>query len=242
MHFDIRGALTQEQQMSEAFFLSVVLAFSGGFQDAYTYMVRGHVYANAQTGNVVMMSTHLMTAHWAESLAYFFPLLAFALGVFAASHIHLFVEHRHGKLHWRQYVIALESLIMLAVGFMPQSANLPANCLVSFACAMQVQSFRTVHGYAYASTMCIGNLRGGMASLSEYFYTRDKAKLERAKYYLGVIIAFAVGAGVGGNLCPLIGERSVWICCALLAFGYWLLGWKGRRKNHLKEIFQKYGW
>ncbi len=30
-----------------------------------------------------------------------------------------------------------------------------ANALVSFACAMQVQTFRKVRGHAYASTMCI---------------------------------------------------------------------------------------
>ena len=41
-----------------------------------------------------------------------------------------------------------------------------ATVLVSFACAMQVQTFRKVNGYSYASTMCIGNLRSGTAALS----------------------------------------------------------------------------
>ena len=240
MHFDIREVLTKEQQMSEAFFLSVVLAFSGGFQDAYTYTVRDHVYANAQTGNVVMMSTHLMTGAWQEGLRYLFPLLAFALGVFFAEHIHQFVEQKRGRIHWRQYVVAVEAVIMLAVGFMGQNLNLLANCLVSFTCAMQVQAFRTVHGYAYASTMCIGNLRGCMSSFAKYFHTHDAACLVRSRYYLGVIIAFSIGAGVGGNLCPRLGEQSIWICCALLAFGFWLMGWKGR--SRLKSIFKKYGW
>ena len=111
MHYDIRGALTKERQMSEAFLLSAILAFSGGFQDAYTYMVRGHVYANAQTGNVVMMSTHLMSRNWQSGLNYLFPLASFALGVFACANIHQIAEHRHGRLHWRQYVVAMEALI-----------------------------------------------------------------------------------------------------------------------------------
>ena len=50
--------LSGERQMSEAMIVSAFLAFSGGFQDAYTYIVRDHVFANAQTGNIVLMSTH----------------------------------------------------------------------------------------------------------------------------------------------------------------------------------------
>ena len=47
-------------QTSEEFLLSAILALSGGFQDAYTYNVRNGVFSNAQTGNVVLMSQHLM--------------------------------------------------------------------------------------------------------------------------------------------------------------------------------------
>ena len=238
---DIRETLTGEQQMSEAFLLSAVLALSGGFQDAYTYFIREHVYANAQTGNVVMMSTQMLAGEWGASTRYLFPLISFALGVLLAEYLHIQTQ-KSGRLHWRQYVIALEAIIMLAVGFMPQALNMAANCLVSLACAMQVQTFRTVHGFGYASTMCIGNLRSCMSALAMYIHDRDEICLLKVRYYLGVILCFAIGAGAGGNLCPLWGERSIWVCCGLLTFGYWLMGWKGRKRNHMKEIFEKYGW
>ena len=44
-----RSAL-RHGQMSEAFSTMVFLTLSGGLQDAYTYCVRGQVFANAQTG------------------------------------------------------------------------------------------------------------------------------------------------------------------------------------------------
>ena len=72
-------------QMSEAFVTSVFLALSGGFQDAYTYFTRQEVFSNAQTGNIVLMSTHLMMGEWLDVLRYLFPLLAFAGGVFFGS-------------------------------------------------------------------------------------------------------------------------------------------------------------
>ena len=43
-----RSAL-RHGQMSEAFSTMVFLTLSGGLQDAYTYCVRGQVFANAQT-------------------------------------------------------------------------------------------------------------------------------------------------------------------------------------------------
>ena len=59
-------------QTSESFRLSAVLAFSGGFQDAYTYNMRDHVFANAQTGNVVLMSQNFMQGNAAMGVHYMF--------------------------------------------------------------------------------------------------------------------------------------------------------------------------
>lgn len=69
-------------QMSEAFINCIFLAMSGGFQDAYTYFTRDGVFANAQTGNVVLMSREFMTGNFKQALKYLFPILAFAAGVF----------------------------------------------------------------------------------------------------------------------------------------------------------------
>mgnify|MGYP003496732601 CR=1 FL=1 len=42
-------------QMSESFFLTAILAIVGGFLDSYSYLMRGHVFANAQTGNLAIL-------------------------------------------------------------------------------------------------------------------------------------------------------------------------------------------
>ena len=115
-------------QTSETFLLSAILALSGGFQDAYTYNVRNGVFSNAQTGNVVLMSQHLMEGNWMRALHYLFPVLAFAFGVLVAERIgHTYKNAR--KIHWRQIVVLIEILILLAVGFMPQKFNMAATML-----------------------------------------------------------------------------------------------------------------
>lgn len=214
--------LEAQFQTSETFLLSAVLALSGGFQDAYTYNVRDEVFSNAQTGNIVLMSQHLMEGDWTTALHYLFPLFAFALGVFVAEKI----GHRYKmytKLHWRQIVVAIELVLLLVVGFIPTQYNIIATALVSFACSMQVQTFRKVHGYGYASTMCIGNLRSGTESLSIYLRDKKPEALRKALHYYGIICVFAIGAGAGG-ICSLhIGLRAIWVSSLLLCIAFGMM-------------------
>ena len=208
---------------SESFFLCALLSFSGGLQDAYTYNVRGNVFANAQTGNVVLMSQNLMSGDWLRGAYYLCPLVAFALGVFIAERIEGRYQ-KNTKLHWRQTVLLMEILSLALVGLLPPALNMAANMLVSFSCAMQLQAFRKIRGYTYASTMCIGNLRSGTESLSEYLRSGDRAALRKALHFFGIILIFAVGAGTGGILSQLWGIRTIWICVAILLAAAILLG------------------
>ena len=201
--------------MSESFLTAVFLSLSGGLQDAYTYLFRGKVFANAQTGNIVLLSSNLMDGNWERVLHYLVPLCAFALGVLTAEKMQ---EHFRNmqRLHWRQLVVLGEILLLFLVGFLPQEQNLLANAIVSFSCAMQVQAFRKVHGYPFASTMCIGNLRSGMDALVAFGHTHDKNALWKSLQYFAIIFIFALGAGIGTQCVGIFGERTIWLSCALL--------------------------
>ena len=147
--------MNRKRQISESFRLSALLSFSGGLQDAYTYNIRGHVFANAQTGNLVLMSQHFMQREWMIGFRYLIPLFSFALGILISEQVGHKFKHAK-KIHWRQIILILEIILLGIVGILPQEYNMLANILVSLSCAMQVQSFRKVHGYGYASTMIIG--------------------------------------------------------------------------------------
>lgn len=210
------------RQVSDTILLTAFLAFSGGFQDAYTYIVRDHVFANAQTGNIVLMATKFLAGDVRGGARYLFPLFAFASGIFAAEQLEAKFKYAR-RLHWRQGILLLEIVLLGIVGFLDKNWNLQANMLVSFACAMQVQSFRKVNGNAYASTMCIGNLRSGTAAVSSYLRSRKKEALDRALYYFGVIFIFGLGAGVGGNLSPIFGIKAILFCPFFLIVGVVLM-------------------
>ena len=206
-------------QMSDSFRAAVFIVLSGGFQDAYTYTCRGEVFANAQTGNIVLLSTALFQREWMTVVKYLIPVLSFLVGTAVAECVHIRLKACE-KIHWRQIILLCEIFLLLGVGFLPPALEPLANALVSFVCAMQVQTFHKVRGHAYASTMCIGNLRSGMEALCAYFRIREKEILWKALTYFSVILIFGVGAGLGSVLTLALGTRSIWICCLLLTVSF----------------------
>lgn len=214
----------------EGILVMILITLSGGLQDAYTYLIRDHVFANAQTGNIVLLMVSLFDGNFQKAGSYLIPILSFALGI-AAAHT-LSMKWKCRLLSWRQFIILLEFLLLIAVGFIPLSLSQYANALVSFSCAMQVQSFRRFHGRAYASTMCIGNLRSGMESLSIYCNTKNKDAIVDALHYFGVILTFGIGAGIGGVLSSAYGVQAIWASPLLLIIAFIVMKETGNSAKH----------
>ena len=202
---------------AERLFPVALLTLSGGLQDTYTYLRRGRVFANAQTGNIVLLGQSLFDADWSRAARYLLPVLAFALGVAAAEWLRVRLPH------WQRRVLLWEILLLFLVGFIPHSLDQLANALVSFSCAMQVQAFRKMVGFPFASTMCIGNLRSGMESLCAFLRTGDRQERRKARLYFFAILLFALGAEAGSLAVELLDLPAIWLSCALLALGFWPL-------------------
>ena len=206
---------TTHRQMSESFRLGAVLALTGGFLDAYTYLIRGGVFANAQTGNIVLLGVRLMEGDWGGAGHYLVPILAFAAGVLAAELIRGRFRGAQA-LHWRQITVAAELLLLAAV-------DNAANVLVAFVCAVQVESFRKVNGNAFATTMCTGNLRSGTERLYLWGKTGERDHGHRAAQYYGIIVFFIVGAALGAWCSGRWGQRAVLGACVLLLAAFLLM-------------------
>ncbi|MEG2597568.1 MAG: YoaK family protein, partial [Oscillospiraceae bacterium] len=123
----------KSRQMSETFQLGILLAGIGGFLDAYTYICRGGVFANAQTGNIVLLGMRLAERNPMAAVRYVIPILAFVAGVVVAEWIKNKYKNT-AKIHWRQIIILIECLVLLGVAFLPQTneSNLLANVMISF--------------------------------------------------------------------------------------------------------------
>lgn len=209
-------------QQSETLPVGILLALSGGYMDAYTYLFRDHVFANAQTGNLVLFAVNLSEGRLLDCLRYLVPVLAFGAGVFLAQAVRLRFPNRP-QVHWRQAALVVELLILSAVGFLPVEVNLLANSLVSLACGIQVQSFRKVWGKGLATTMCIGNFRTATDSLCSYFYQRQPEQRRTALLYYGMIAVFLLGAVLGNLGVKCLGAGAIWASALLLAAAFALM-------------------
>lgn len=210
--------------MSESLLLGGLLAMAGGFFDAYTYLCRGGVFANAQTGNIVLFGLKLAEGEWQRALTYLLPILAFAFGVVAAEMVKQRGKREHrpdGALHWRQVIVIAEIVLLAVVAFLPQQMNMVVNTVISFVCAMQVETFRKVRGSAFATTMCTGNLRSGTEQLIIWRQTGNRKAAHKARHYYAIILWFIAGAALGALCTDAWGERALLLTCMplLTAFG-----------------------
>ena len=221
--------MNKAKQMSETIRLGALLADSGGLMDAYSYIYRDHVFANAQTGNILLLGVNLSEGNFSEAFRYLLPIVSFIIGIALAEIVRL----RAGrKLHWRQVSVLFEAIILFAVAFIPTTHNMIANSLISFACGIQVESFRKIRGNAIATTMCIGNTRSGTQHLCTFFQTGNKDSLHKAGLYYGIILFFVLGA-ISGNLCvKLMGVKAILVSSILLTIAFIIMFIDYEKEEH----------
>lgn len=219
-----------EQRLS----VGLILAVVGGFLDTYTYFTRGGVFANAQTGNMVLLSIAAAQGNFGRAGQYLIPILAFVLGVMATEGLRARAEKKgRAAGHWQRTLLLIEAAILAVVGFLPPAVpDFLVNVTVSFLCSMQVNGFRLLEGMPYATTMCTGNLRSGSHHLWRFLFAGERGEGQRAARYLWVILVFCAGAGLGVPVSAWMGGRAVWLCALALLGVYFLLG-------HLERTSQR---
>lgn len=212
----------KNKQMSESMIMATALALGGGFRDAYSYNCRGQVFANTQTGNLVLLSQSIANKNLDLVLKYILPLFAFFIGVYLTEVIKNACKDFQ-FIHWRQIIAMMEIVILIIVGFMPTSMNHLANVTISLICAMQVQSFQIFHGVNMATTMCTGNLKNATELLSSYHFTDDEEKKTKCRYYYFTILMFCVGAALGAFSSNHLGIKSIWLDAVIMTFVFILM-------------------
>ena len=227
--------MRKSRQYSDSLRIGILLTLVGGFLDAYTYLCRGKVFANAQTGNMVMVAVRFMEGNFKEVIKYSMPIIAFAIGVLIVNFIKYNVENE--KVHWRQAVLVVEMIFIIAVVFIPQGKyDHIANVIVSLVCALQLETFRKFQGNVYATTMCTGNLRSATEKLFLFFKTKDKKQLRIAMKYYFIIFIFILGAFIGGYISLKIGATAVIFSIIPLILSLMIMGRKEYKEIKVLKI------
>jgi uncharacterized membrane protein YoaK (UPF0700 family) len=198
-----------------------ILAAAGGYLDAFTYVGHGHVFANAMTGNVVLLGINCISGDWRTGLRHLPPIMAFAVGIAAAKAIELWAVQRRIRFRYLS-VLALEIAILALLSVLPAAADFLITTSIAFAASVQVETFRQVHGRSYNSTFTTGNLRTLSEGIFDWFTGARTPQTVTLIYDFALICAaFLAGATLGGFATPLARNhgmlnRALWIDIALL--------------------------
>lgn len=197
--------------------VACLLSLSGGFLDVYSFFNRGGVFANAQTGNIVMLGACLVNGRNDVFLHYLIPIVAFLVGIFLSLWIETSLNKRNIRFV-RRCVLLLETAILVFVAFLPagNDNNVMANVLVSFVCAIQMETFKSFRGEPIATTMSTGNLRKFGENMYLGFIKKEPKHHEIAVRYLIVILMFTAGACLGTAASDLLSVASAVIPAGLL--------------------------
>jgi uncharacterized membrane protein YoaK (UPF0700 family) len=195
---------------------AIPLACVGGFLDAYTFVGYNGVFANAQTGNVVLLGVDAQAGHWREALLHIPPIVAFMLGVALAQ---MLAQPAIREIVRRptRWVLIAETAVLAAVGAMP--GRIPSGVVtgaIAFVSAAQITTFRSLEGIGYSTTITTANLRTLITKIFEWRAGHELAARRHAALLAWIVAAFAVGAGIGGLCTRLIHHRAAWIAAAIL--------------------------
>lgn len=196
---------------------AILLTLANGFLDAHTYLARGGVFANVQTGNVIFFAINLSQKHWANSLSRLWPIFAFIAGVTVAAHI------KSGRVekvlaHPLRWTMGIQAAVLAALGFLP--ATVPASFVtvpISFLAGMQIGLFRSIGGLMYMPVATTGNLMRLVEAGYDGFAENDSDSRRAFGVYATLIGAFASGAIIGAVATREWGLHAIWIPAGWLA-------------------------
>ena len=190
------------------------LIFSAGVWGAYTYLLRGSVFCNAQTGNVVLLGMALGSGQWAHALYYLVPISAYVLGAVMSELLPNPIKHRF-RVRWDTVLMAVEILAVLGLGFLPESAPVQiSQVVINFLASMQYNTFRQAEGVPVATTFVTNHIRQvgiGLAKEWHHRHSSDKSHRARMARHAGMLFFFALGVVIGTVCCHLAAGRAIWL-------------------------------
>jgi len=215
-------ALQQVAQASsprdEAAYIAVGLAFTGGYLEAYAWIVH-RVFANAQSANLVFLWVYVTSGEWARALHYIPPLLAFTGGVILACWLRWAATLRAARIS-----LLIEIVFLFIVAILHNRLPSLAGTLgISLVAAFQMVSFPRVEGWSYNSVMVTSNFRQTIEGLFAAFAGNAETRSFRRPCVFGAIcIAFGAGAAIGAFGTQVSRSYSLAVPVMLLVLLTWL--------------------
>ena len=188
-----------------------LLMVSAGMMGAYTFVLRGGVFSNAQTANVVMMAIAFGQGKISKALYYLIPITAYFSGAMI-SELFILPSKRIHVLHWDTYLIAFEAIVLFIIGFIPLTwSHHITQVIINFIASMQYNTFRKARDIPMATTFCTNHVRQMGIQIAKVIEERDASKLKVCGIHLVMILCFLGGGIILTASCDAFQEKAIWL-------------------------------
>lgn len=184
-----------------------------GFWGAYTYLLRGNIFCNAQTGNVVLMAMALGSAQWVHAFYYLIPISSYIMGSFISELVPNPIKH-HLFIRWDTLLILIEMIAILFLGALPESAPVQiSQVTINFIASMQYNTFRQAEGVPMATTFATNHIRQigvGLAKEIQHWNSPKKKHRKKLAKHTKMLFFFTTGATIGTLLSHIFIGKAIW--------------------------------
>ena len=206
----------EEFAPNERLWLFCMLMLIAGFWGGFTYSLRGKVFVNAQTGNLVFLSLGIAswdTALIKNALATF---LAYFCGIITAEFISKEIN-KISFLIWERILLFFSLIVTIYLGFIPETAPFEfTNFSIAFTAAMQFNTFEKAHGMGMATPFCTNHVKQASANFVRFLKTKDSNKLRISLSHLSMILSFVTGATLSIFLGRFFLGKAIWLSSVFL--------------------------
>ena len=204
----------------EKYYIFELLIFAAGMMGAYTFNLRGGVFCNAQTANVVLMAVAFGHGEWNLGLYYLIPISAYIGGAVVSEVLASRIRHRN-ILRWDTVLIAVEVAIMFAIGWIPLwwPAQI-VQVIINFICSMQYNTFRQAEGIPMATTFVTNHIRMTGSWLVKAIRKKNPEARMRAWKHFRMLALFFLGGLILTVFCGPLQEKAIWIAMIPLAAAF----------------------
>ena len=208
--------------------IECVFTLTGGFLDAYAFIAHDHVFANAQTGNVVYFAVYATEGNWPQAVRHVPPIIAFICGVTAPKLLGSRSQKREYRTTLKCQCIELIVLFVLALfaSRLPDEIVVP---VISFVAALQITSFDALGPWSFNSAMTTGNLKSAVIGSVLWLLGYEPLK-NRGKAIVSWVacLSFLLGALLGGFYTRRHESHALVPCIVLVSIGI-ILSWYKHR-------------
>ena len=191
-----------------------------GWYGAYTFSLRGGVFCNAQTANLVLMAVALGQRRWMDGLYLLIPITAYFLGTVISEILPSPVRH-FGFLRWDTYLVGFEILVLIVLGFLPMSVpDQVVQVSINFIASMQYNTFRRSEGTPMATTFCTNHIRQAGIGIARLWRKHDEDAWHTSKKHFVMLAVFCIGAGLMTVAAGFAGEPAIWLAAVPLMIAF----------------------